>query len=152
MEDYRIRATLGVKPEYYQPERPEMLYLTRGATNSISYSLDDYGLSNLDNITFVFKQGKALVRYDWNVLEDAKHFEINEETELLTFWLMPEDTLQFKPSKSGNLVKAELVLTYGEDVIIEPLLPLIVVDSLISQIPKEEETATEEGTTEADGE
>ncbi len=138
MEDYRIRATLGVKPENYSPERPEMLYITRGATEPITYNVGDlvyYQVADLEQLTFMFKQGKTFYRFDMYDESGAQdsHFEIEDEK--ITFWLHSDDTNRFKPTKSGNLVKFEVIATMKESgaVIIEPQLPIIVVDSLISQ-------------------
>lgn len=144
MEDYRIRATLGVKPEYYSPERPEMLYITRGATEPIAYNVGDlvyYQVADLDQLTFVFKQGKTFYAFD--MYDEAgnldPHFEINDEQ--ITFWLSSEDTNKFKPTKAGNLVKFEISATVDGKILIEPQLPIVVVDSLLSQY---EEAADEE--------
>jgi len=67
MGDLRLRATLDVKPRHDPMCGPKLIYLTRGATGSISYDLSKkayYDFKDLDQVKFIFKQNKELYWYN----------------------------------------------------------------------------------------
>ena len=64
-----IKTILGFTPPC---KKHELLVITRGATASIDYNLFDkvYGIENIDQMTFIFKQGKKILRF--NLIEYFK--------------------------------------------------------------------------------
>ena len=58
-----IKTILGFTPPC---PKHELLVITRGATASIDYNLFDkvYGIENIDQMTFIFKQGKKILRFN----------------------------------------------------------------------------------------
>ena len=58
-----IKTILGFTPPC---KKHELLVITRGATASIDYNLFDkvYGIENIDQMTFIFKQGKKILRFN----------------------------------------------------------------------------------------
>lgn len=84
-----IKTVLGFCP----PEKKhEILFITRGASASILYNLYDkvYDMDNIDQLTFIFKQGKKLFSYklvdyfiitkDLEVDSDKKYYRKAEES------------------------------------------------------------------------
>ena len=61
-----------------------------------------------------------------------RHFELLGET--IRFWFDTNETLEFKPTQPEDGVQFEVVLRFGDRVLIEPQLPLMVIDSLSGQI------------------
>ena len=58
-----IKTILGFTPPC---PKHELLVITRGATASIDYNLFDkvYDIENIDQMTFIFKQGKKILRFN----------------------------------------------------------------------------------------
>ena len=58
-----IKTILGFTPPC---KKHELLVITRGATASIDYNLFDkvYDIENIDQMTFIFKQGKKILRFN----------------------------------------------------------------------------------------
>ena len=58
-----IKTILGFMPPC---PKHELLVITRGATASIDYNLFDkvYDIENIDQMTFIFKQGKKILRFN----------------------------------------------------------------------------------------
>lgn len=63
MENFDIRATLGICPTQYCAR--EMLYISRGAsaTLNFNYGAKIYGFENTDQFTYILKQGKQIKWY-----------------------------------------------------------------------------------------
>ena len=58
-----IKTILGFTPPC---KKHELLVITRGASASIDYNLFDkvYDIENIDQMTFIFKQGKKILRFN----------------------------------------------------------------------------------------
>ena len=69
-----IKTILGFTPPC---PKHELLVITRGATASIDYNLFDkvYDIENIDQMTFIFKQGKKIISF--NLIE---YFKITDDT------------------------------------------------------------------------
>lgn len=69
-----IKTILGFMPPC---PKHELLVITRGATASIDYNLFDkvYDIENIDQMTFIFKQGKKIISF--NLIE---YFKITDDT------------------------------------------------------------------------
>ena len=69
-----IKTILGFTPPC---PKHELLVITRGATASIDYILFDkvYDMENIDQMTFIFKQGKKIISF--NLIE---YFKITDDT------------------------------------------------------------------------
>ena len=69
-----IKTILGFAPPC---PKHEQLVIIRGATASIDYNLFDkvYDIENIDQMTFIFKQGKEIISF--NLVE---YFKITEDT------------------------------------------------------------------------
>ena len=147
-----LYATLHTCPT----RRPvhEMVYITRGASAQIEYPLPIYyRLSDIEQITFTFKQGKKLSGFqvfDYTTDEEGNssrqinsqfyHFN-NDGYDVLILNLDSEDTKNFK---AGRIVEYEVTLKLNTDawetcggndsIIIEPQHSIEVRDSLYSYL------------------
>ena len=73
-----IHTTLGFCPK---PKKHEILVITRGATASINFDLFDkvYKLEDIDQFTYLFKQGKDLWAYQM-----IEYYKLTEDTTVKT--------------------------------------------------------------------
>ena len=148
-----IYATLHTHPTCNVTH--EIIYITRGATAELIYTLYDktFRYEDIEQITFTFKQGKNIYWYSmFETVKDAEgntvinkdphfyHFN-NEEYGAIIFNLDSEETKQFKPN---ILIDYEIAIKLNTDsfatlggkdsMIIEPQHPIEVRDSLFSRI------------------
>ena len=132
----------------------EMIYITRGASAELTYTLFDkvFKIEDVEQITFTFRQGKSLYWYSmFNQVENEgvietvvdPHFYIfeNEDYGAVIFNLDNEETKQFKPNINLEFEVAIKLntdsfatLSNKDSIIIEPQHPIAVVDSLYSQL------------------
>lgn len=143
-----IYATLHTVPtRCIKPHK--MIYITRGASAQLTYPVFDkvFRLEDIEQITFIFKQGKTLYQYSMYSNGDLdSHFYVlnSEEYEAIVFNLSSEDTEQFKPNIN---IEYEIAIKLNTDssafvgkedsIIIEPQHPIAVVDSLYSSLQEE---------------
>lgn len=144
-----IYATLRTTPSCSHDH--ELIYITRGATAELIYPLFNkmYRLEDIEQVTFTFKQGKAIYWYtmfsplEGGGFETDSHFYYfnNEDYSAILFNLDSEETKQFKPGLpleyevAIKLNTDSLVNLGGKDsVIIEPQHYIEVRDSLFSRI------------------
>ena len=86
-----IKTILGFTPPC---QKHELLVITRGATASIDYNLFDkvYDIENIDQMTFIFKQGKKIISF--NLVE---YFKVTEDTVVIP------DKIYYKKVKADLL-------------------------------------------------
>lgn len=141
-----IHATLQVAPTR-RNKAHEMIYITRGASAQLTYPLKLFSIDDIDQITFILKQGRDL--YGYSALDEAAaekkvsnaHFYYDADYKTLIFNLDSEETKQFK---AGINIEFEVVIKLNTDsftttgnkdsIVIEPQHPIAVVDSLYSKI------------------
>ena len=144
-----IYATLRTTPSKCNRAH-EMIYITRGASAELVYPLNMFGIEDIDQITFIFKQGGDF--YGYSMFDDSadrqinSHFYLanNSEYPAVIFNLDSKETQQFKPNIN---IDYEVVIKLNTDsfettgkkdsIIIEPQHPIAVVDSLYSYIKEE---------------
>lgn len=148
-----IYATLHTHPTCSKVH--EVIYITRGATAELVYTLYDkvFRFEDIEQITFTFKQGKNIYWYSMFetikdaegntvVKEDSHFYHLNsEEYGAIIFNLDSEETKQFKPN---ILIDYEIAIKLNTDsfvnlggkdsIIIEPQHPIEVQDSLYSRV------------------
>lgn len=63
MEQYKIQSTISTRPSACKT--PELLCIARGATATLTHFLtkDIYDLDDLDQVTFMLKQGQSILWY-----------------------------------------------------------------------------------------
>lgn len=145
-----IYATLRTAPTSCNHSH-EMIYITRGASAELTYTLFDkvFRVEDIEQLTFSFKQGKTLFWYSmFTQTEDGDqivdpHFYLftNEDYCAVIFNLDSEETKQFKPNINIEFEVAVKLntdsfatLSNKDSIIIEPQHPIAVVDSLYSQL------------------
>lgn len=138
----------------------EVVTIIRGASATLNFDLFPkiYSFEDIEQVSFIFKQGKKLTKFDCFVYDNApdrndvswdfdKHFswEKGEGYSYLTFVLTEEETKDlFTASRKAGPVLFEVVVKLDTDqfetlknidsTIIEPQEPLGVVDSLYSEV------------------
>jgi hypothetical protein len=148
-----IYATLHNKPTKCTYKH-EMIYITRGASATLVYPLFDkvFKSEDIEQITFIFKQGRDL--YGYSMFDDSTtdkkinpHFCLIDDTSdyaRIIFNLNSDETKQFRPDIN---LEYEIAIKLNTDrfeatgnqdsVVIEPQHPIAVVDSLYSYIKEE---------------
>lgn len=144
-----IYATLRATPTCNHTH--EVIYITRGATAELMYSLYDkvFRFEDIEQVTFTFKQGKTIYWYsmftpgEGGTVETDSHFYHfnNAEYGAIIFNFDSEETKQFK---AGLPVEYEIAIKLNTDsfvnlggkdsIIIEPQHPIEVRDSLYSKV------------------
>lgn len=144
-----IYATLHTTPTCNQP--PEMIYVIRGASAQLTYSVLDkaFKIEDIEQVIFMFKQGRDLWGYSMfddsepdNVTKNPRFYILDDENySAIVFNLDGEDTKQFKP---GINLEYEIIIKLNTDsfatignkdaTVIEPQPPIVVIDSLYSSL------------------
>ena len=144
-----LYATLHTTPTNSCHEH-EMLYITRGASATLSYSLFNkvFEYSDIEQFTIILKQDRTFYGYSmFDLSGDEKklnpHFYLDDTTDYaaIIFNLDSQETIQFKPNVD---IEYEVVIKLDTDrfaslggkdsTIIEPQHPIAVIDSLYSYI------------------
>ena len=150
MKELKVRTTLDTKPCFRQPE---VFYITRGASDYISFNLRNYGI---DDSSYPTEQGPTLLnltliinylstdrdtagyyarKTDAFELNADPNFTYDEETGDVSYLLTSDYTKTFAPVDIDEITKVEIVLDLigGEKQIYE-LPGFVVEDSLYCQL------------------
>lgn len=150
----KIHTNMSLESIYTPaPRSPYTAEITRGSSaeiifdfNKFSYLLDTKNpFKYIEQVTFLFKQ-KYDVTY-FEMLDENKelnqNFGFDQDDFYISLILSPETTSQFKVTKVGMPMEFEIVIKLNTDeileqkidtTIIEKQLPILVVDSIYSQI------------------
>ncbi len=152
MREFQVKTTLDTKPTF---RKPEVFYITRGASDYISFNVRNYGI---DDSSYPTEQGPTLLNltliinylstdrdtagyyvrktdaFELNTDND-NNFSYDEETGDVSYLLTSEYTKTFAPVDIDEMTKVEVVfdLLGGARQIYE-LPGFVVEDSLYCQL------------------
>jgi len=150
MREFQVKTTLDTKPTF---RKPEVFYITRGASDYISFNVRNYGI---DDSSYPTEQGPVLLdltliinylsterdaggyyirKTDAFKLNEDHNFNYDPETGDVSYLLTSDYTKTFAPVDIDEITKVEVVfdLLGGARQIYE-LPGFVVEDSLYSNI------------------
>lgn len=151
MANLNIQSTLGIAPSKLN-KIPEVLVITRGASAELLFSFYKYSylideknpFKYIDQITFLFKQNDNITYYEMFNTEGKLNSQFAYDEDLLSISLLlsPADTAAFELASELNPMQYEIAIKANteivieqqvDSIIIEPQMPILVVDSLYNQ-------------------